>query len=265
MSTPFASSDTAWSKSFTAHPAAADARKAWTSARAKLEGEQTRLAKRLTIAQTAIAVASFFFWWSGHPVLVAMVYSGVTWLVLSPLPLLARRMTRQSGEDVAVAERQVVETDALEAERFMGAAGLGSFEWIAEEDVVLGVFPERGYLYYYGPHNDYQHLLLRADAVRQVTIADNTSSVQESLHEIAEHDPHGAVLDTSHVKIERRRSFPVATILQAGNPHHYVLEIEYRAPGETQSTWYDVPFCGERQQAEDWRVLVEQAKRVSMP
>jgi hypothetical protein len=260
MSTPFASSDPAWSTSFTAQPGAAEARSAWTQARARLEGEQNRLAKRLTLAQTAIAVALFFVWFVNHSFLVAMVYTGVTWLVLSPLPLLARRMTRRAGEEVAQAERQVVETDALEAERFMSAAGLGHFEWIAEEDVVLGVFPERGHLYYYGPHTDYQHLLLRADAVRQVTIADNTSSVQESLREIAEHDPHGAVIDTPHVMIERRRSFPVATVLPAGKPHHYVLEIEMRAPGEAESTWYDIPFMNERKQAEDWRRMILQAK-----
>lgn len=258
MSTPFVSSNSAWRPAFSA----AEARKAWTNARTRLEGEQTRLAKKLTIAQTLIAAALFFVWWSGHSFPVAVVYSGITWLALSPLPLLARLMTRRSGQEVADAERQVVEADSREAERFMNETGLGNFEWIAEEDVVLGLCSESGHLYYYGPHSDYQHTLLRAYAVGQVTIADNTSSVQESLHEIAEDDPHGLVLDTAHTKIERRRSVPVETVVP-GNPHHHVLEIEYRAPGQTESTWYDVPFGGERKQAEEWRDAILRVKQTA--
>lgn len=262
MSTPSMSSDDVWGKSFAPQPAAAEARSAWSKARAALQGQQSRWTQRLILLQCAVAVLTFFLVLTTHHVWVSVIYAGIVWALMWPLHYLVPRLTRDAGEAVAKAERQVVEAEAAEAERFMSAANLGSYEWVAEEDVVFGVFPERGYLYYYGPHSRYEHLLLRADAVRQVTITDQTPNVEESLQE-SMREERVTTAPTAHTRIERKGLFPMATTLAPSAQHCYMLEVEYRTPQATESAWLDVPFCCEREHAEEWRQMILRAGTVT--
>lgn len=261
MSTPSMSSDV-WGKSFAPQPAAAEARTAWTRAREVLHRVQSRWTQRLIMVQCAAALVTFFLVLSTHHVGVSLIYAGIVWALLWPLHYLVPRLTRDQGDAVANAERQVVEAEAAEAERFMSAANLGSYEWIAEEDVVLGVFPERGYLYYYGPHSRYEHLVLRADAVKNVTLVDRTPNVEESLHDADDEEDLASTAPTAHTRIERNGMFPMATTLRSAGTHCYMLEIEYRTPQAEDSAWLDVPFCGERTHAEEWRAKLQRAGTV---
>lgn len=230
-----------------------------------LQQAQARLAERVrTISRGFLAVISalcaflLIKWvWAGH-YFGGPILAGIIWWVLGflygPVSLLWR--PQQWAVDKAWKHADEVRREAGKA--FMQSQALGAYRWITRNGRMLGVYPDSGMLYLLADHSGERHALMdatrvvkqvRVDEQAQTNVTSNTTTTHSSRH------VYGFTNNWGMLGGGKSRSTTTTT---STTVRSFTLQVQLQCEGQ-HPFWVEMPFGADWQEAQNWKLLIEQA------
>jgi hypothetical protein len=252
----------AWGKIFPVEQRVLNARSVLQARQAELDTKRALWRKRVLIGQ-AVVTAYFFVRWSisNGGIFWAMIGAAIVWCLLLAAHLIVPLMIGTESSAAETARRDLATVTQHSIEQFLASSALGPYRWIRRQDRVLGVFSEAGCLYYFGKSSGYQHLLLRiSHAIQQVTVT-NRSTVQESSVSTTTHGRRNVYGVTNNFSVIGGGKSETSTTTTSTVHHAYTLEVQFLMNANDQPYWLTLPFGADRQEAENWRLMIARASK----
>jgi len=145
-----------------------------------------------------------------------------------------------------------------EVKRAVSVMNRGRYQWVGRGSDFIGVFPDTGFVYYFGPTTRWRHMLLAGrQTVRQVRVT-ATTQVSQTSTSTTQHGRRFAVAPSPNVAMLSKGKS--TTTHQTSTTSHttHVLEIQYQTEAGTAPAWLSVNFGADGRLAEDWRLLIAQ-------
>lgn len=232
---------------------------------ARLQQAEARLAQRTrTISIGFLVLVSVFcgYWlikwmWDGHyiggPILAALMFCLLGFLY-APVTLLWR--PQQWAVDKAWRQADEVRREAGKA--FMASQTLGAYRWITRGGRMLGVFTDSRTLYLLADQSGEQHALMDASrVVKQVRVEEqavtNTTSQTTTRH--GRRNVYAFTRSWGMIGSGKSRS---TTTTQTSTVRSFTLQLQLQCEGHAPF-WVQLPFGEDWQEAQNWKLLVEQA------
>ncbi|MEK9213217.1 hypothetical protein SM191_18595 [Sphingomonas sp. 2378] len=153
---------------------------------------------------------------------------------------------------------QLAAAGAEEVKLALSGANRGRYQWIGRGTDFVGVFPDAGLAYYFGPATRWRHLILAGrQTIRQVRV-NATTQVSQTSTSTTRHSRRFAVAPTRNVAVlSKGKSTTTHATLTSTHTSH-VLEIQYQTAPGTSPAWLSVNFAEDGRLAEDWRLMISQ-------
>lgn len=155
---------------------------------------------------------------------------------------------------------QLTAIGAEEVKRFVPLMNQGRYQWVRRDYDFVDVFPDTGFIYYFGPTTRWQHLMMAGrQTVRQVRVNATTKISQTSTSTTA-HGRRFAVAPTRNVAVLSKGKSTTTQQTSTTTHTSHVLEIQYQAGPRTAPTWLTVDFADDGRLAEDWKLMIAQTE-----
>jgi hypothetical protein len=262
MSTVVAGTQAAWGEGFVMDQRVMEARRVLQDREAAAKARDAVWHKRLLIVQTAIAGYLLVKWSiSNGGIFWSTIGAAIVWCVLGLMHLFVPLFTRTESRAVEAAQGELATVTQSSIEAFMDSSALGPYRWVRRQWRVLGVFSDTGRLYYYGPASGYQHLLLDiGQAIQQMTVT-NQSTVREHTVSDTSHGARAVYGVTGRLSVIGGGSSKTHSTTTSSVSNAYTLEIQYLMGPTQEPRWLTLPFGEDRQEAENWRLMISRASR----
>lgn len=231
---------------------------------ARLEQAQARLAARVrSISRAFLILISLLCgvllikWvWAGHyiggPILAAVIFCLLGFLY-GPVSLLWR--PQQWAVDKAWKQADEVRREAGKA--FMAEQALGAYRWITRGGRMLGVFPETHMLYLLADQSGEQHALMDASrVVRQVRVDEQavTTTTSQTTTRHGSRQVYGFTQNWGMLGGGKSRS---TTTTRSDTVRSFTLQVQLQC-GAEHPFWVEMGFGNDWQEAQNWKLLIEQ-------
>ena len=171
---------------------------------------------------------------------------------------LASMVSAVIGKPTDPTPAQLIAIGVEEVKRFVLLMNRGRYQWVRRDYDFVGVFPDTGFVYYFGPTTRWQHLMMAGrQTVRQVRVNATTKTSQTSTS-TTEHGRRYAVVPTRNVAVLSKSKSTTTHQTSTTTHTNHVLEIQYQAGQGTAPVWLSVNFGEEGRLAEDWRLMIAQ-------
>jgi len=153
---------------------------------------------------------------------------------------------------------QLIAIGVEEVQRFAALMNRGRYQWVRRDHNFVGVFPDTGFVYYFGPTTRWQHLLMAGhQTVRQVRV-NITTKISQTSTSTTEHGRRYALAPTRNVAVLSKGKSTTTHQTSTTTHTSHVLEIQYQAGAGTAPAWLSVNFGEDGRLAEDWRLMIAQ-------
>ena len=162
------------------------------------------------------------------------------------------------GKPVDPTAGQFTAIGVEEVKRSLLLMNRGRYQWVGRGNDFVGVFPDTGFVYYFGPATRWRHLLLAGQhTVRQVRV-NATTQVSQTSTSTTEHGRRFAVAPARNVAILSKGKSTTTHQTSTVTHTSYLLEIQYQTGPGAQPAWLSVNFGTDGRVAEDWRLMIAQ-------
>lgn len=183
-------------------------------------------------------------------ILAVIVGCGAIWI--------AGLVSAVVGKPTDPTAAQLMAIGAEEVKRFVSLVTRGRYQWVGRDHNFLGVFPDTGFVYYFGPTTRWRHLLMAGrQTVRQVRV-DATTKVSQTSTSTTKHGRRYALAPTRNVAMLSKGKSTTTHQTSTTTHTNHVLEIQYQARPGTAPAWLSVDFGEDGRLAEDWRLMIAQ-------
>lgn len=145
-----------------------------------------------------------------------------------------------------------------EVKRSLSLMNRGRYQWVGRGTDFVGVFPDTGFVYYFGPATRWRHLVLAGrQTVRQVRI-NATTQVSQTSTSTTLHGRRFAVAPSQNIAMLSKGKSTTTHQTSTTTHTSHVLEIQYQTETGTTPAWLSVNFGTDGRLAEDWRLMIAQ-------
>jgi len=153
---------------------------------------------------------------------------------------------------------QLMAIGVEEVKRSVSLMNRGRYQWVRRDYDFIGVFPDTGFVYYFGPTTRWQHPVMAGrQTVRQVRV-NTTTRVSQTSTSTTEHGRRYAVAPTRNVAVLSKGKSTTTHQTSTTTHTSHVLEIQYQAGAGAAPAWLSVDFAADGRLAEDWRLMIAQ-------
>lgn len=232
---------------------------------AKLQQAETRLAQRIrsiSIAFLVVTSAFCLYWllswvWAGHyiggPILAVIMFCFLGYLY-RPVSLLWR--PQQWAVDKAWRQADEVRREAGKA--FMASQALGAYRWVTRGGRMLGVFTESRTLYLLADQSGEQHALMDAARVVKQVYVDEQATTTTTSNTTTKHGRRNIYAFTNSWGMLGSGKSRSTTTTSSTTVRNFTLHLQLQCEGH-HPFWVQLPFADDWQEAQNWKLLIEQA------
>jgi hypothetical protein len=235
-----------------------------SQALSQLQHAENRLAERIRVISKAFLIVISVFclallvkWvWAGHylggPILAGVIFCLMGFLY-RPVSLLWR--PQQWAVDKAWRQADEVRREAGKA--FMASQDLGAYHWITRGGRMLGVFPDSRTLYLLAAESGEQHALMDAPRVVKAVRVDEqavTSTTSNTTTKHGRRHVFGFTNSWGMIGSGKSRSTTTTT---SSTVRTFTLHVQLQCEGHPPF-WVQMPFADNWQEAQNWKLLIEQ-------
>ncbi len=150
-----------------------------------------------------------------------------------------------------------------EVKRAVSVMNRCRYQWVGRGSDLVDVFPDAGFVYYFGPSTRWRHMLLAGrQTVRQVRV-NVTTQVSQRSTSTTQHGRRFAVAPLPNVAVLSKGKSTTTHRTSTTSHTTHVLEIQYQAEAGTAPAWLSVNFGADGRLAEDWRLMIAQTANLA--